>query len=148
VNDATLPGVPELPIRLEPFAADSVAAVVTSRPASCAVPPPPTQGSSLMTSVNIRLAIAAIVAASCIAIPVSASAQTLPPTFRSDAAQSPGTQPEPTTVEVVQPARTIVRDVDEVLPIVLSGTALLAVLALFGFTLVRTRVVPRPGRSH
>jgi hypothetical protein len=41
-----------------------------------------------------------------------------------------------------------VRDVDEVLPIVLSGTALLAVLALFGFTLVRTRVVPRPGRSH
>jgi hypothetical protein len=101
-----------------------------------------------MTSVNIRLAIAAIVAASCIAIPVSASAQTLPPTFRSDAAQSPGTQPEPTTVEVVEPARTIVRDVDEVLPIVLSGTALLAVLALFGFTLVRTRVVPRPGRSH
>jgi hypothetical protein len=104
-----------------------------------------------MTSVNIRRAVAAIVAASCIAIPVSASAQTLPPTFRSDAAQSPGTpgtQPEPTTVEVVQPARTIVRDVDEVLPIVLSGTALLAVLALFGFTLVRTRVVPRPGRSH
>ena len=76
------------------------------------------------------------------------SAQTLPPTFRSDAAQSGGTQPEPTTVEVVQPERTIVRDVDEVLPIVLSGTALLAVLALFGFTLVRTRIVPRPGRSH
>jgi hypothetical protein len=133
-----------------------------------------------MTSINVRCAVAAIVAASCMAIPVSASAQTLPPTFRSDAAQSGGdhttttsaansaftsaqtlpptfrsdaaqsgnTQPEPTTVEVVQPARTIVRDVDEVLPIVLSGTALLAVFALFGFTLVRTRVVPRPGRSH
>ena len=133
-----------------------------------------------MTSTNIRRAVAAIVAASCMAIPASASAQTLPPTFRSDAAQSDGdhttttgaakstlpsahtlpptfrsdaaqsggTQPEPTTVEVVQPERTIVRDVDEVLPIVLSGTALLAVLALFGFTLVRTRLVPRPGRSH
>ena len=133
-----------------------------------------------MTSINIRRAVAATVAASCMAIPVSASAQTLPPTFRSDAAQSggdhtttavaatfdapsaqtlpptfrsdaaqsSGLQPEPTTVEVVQPARTIVRDVDEVLPIVLSGTALLAVLALFGFTLVRTRLVPRPGRSH
>ena len=133
-----------------------------------------------MTSINIRRAVAAIVAASCMAIPASASAQTLPPTFRSDAAQSGddhttttgaakstlpsaqtlpptfrsdaaqsgGTQPEPTTVEVVQPERTIVRDDDEVLPIVLSGTALLAVLALFGFTLVRTRLVPRPGRSH
>jgi hypothetical protein len=133
-----------------------------------------------MTSINIRRTVAAIVAASCMAIPASASAQTLPPTFRSDAAQSGGeytttagaatstlpsartlpptfrsdaaqsggTQPEPTTVEVVQPERTIVRDVDEVLPIVLSGTALLAVLALFGFTLVRTRLVPRPDRSH
>ena len=133
-----------------------------------------------MTSTNIRRAVAAIVAASCMAIPVSASAQnlpptfrsdaaqsgddhttttgaakstlalaqTLPPTFRSDAAQSGGTQPEPTTVEVIQPERTIVRDQDEVLPIVLSGAALLAVLALFGFTLVRTRLVPRPGRSH
>ena len=43
-----------------------------------------------MTSSNIRRAVAAIVAASCMAIPVSASAQTLPPTFRSDAAQSGG----------------------------------------------------------
>ena len=101
-----------------------------------------------MLSLNIRRAAAVIVAASCIAIPASASAQTLPPTFRTDAAQSGGTQPEPTIVEVLQPARTIVREVDEVLPIVLSGTALMAVLALFGFTLVRTRVVPRPSRSH
>jgi hypothetical protein len=133
-----------------------------------------------MTSIHVRRAVAAIVAASCLAIPASASAQTLPPTFHSDAAQSGGDhttttsaakstfrsaqtlpptfrsdaaqsgypQPEPTTVQVVRPERTIVRDVDEVLPIVLSGTALLAVLALFGFTLVRTRVVPRPRRSH
>ena len=133
-----------------------------------------------MTSTNIRRSVAAIVAASCMAIPASASAQTLPstfrsdaaqsgddhtittgaaklalpfaqtlpPTFRSDAAQSGGTRPEPTTVEVIQPQRTIVREDDELLPIVLSGTALLAVLALFGFTLMRTRLVPRPGRSH
>lgn len=57
-------------------------------------------------------------------------------------------QPAPTTVEVVRPERTIVRDVDEALPIALSATALLLVLAMFGITLARTRLVPRPGRSH
>jgi hypothetical protein len=55
-------------------------------------------------------------------------------------------QPAPTTVEVVRPERTIVRDVDEILPLVLSSTAMLLVLLGIGFTLVRTRVVP--GRSH
>jgi hypothetical protein len=53
----------------------------------------------------------------------------------------------PTTIEVVQPERTIVRDVDEALPIALAGTALLLVLATLGITLVRMRLVPRPGRS-
>ena len=41
----------------------------------------------------------------------------------------------PTTIEVVQPERTIVRDVDEALPLILSGTALLLVLAGVGLTL-------------
>ncbi len=55
-------------------------------------------------------------------------------------------QPAPTTVEVVRPERTIVRDVDEVLPLVLSSTAMLLVLFGIGFTLLRTRMVA--GRSH
>jgi hypothetical protein len=59
--------------------------------------------------------------------------------FRGDA---------PTTIELVRPERTIVRDVDETLPLILSGTALLLVLAGVGFTLVRTRMEPRPGRGH
>jgi hypothetical protein len=54
----------------------------------------------------------------------------------------------PTTIGVVQPERTIVRDVDEALPIALAGSALLLVLATRGITLVRARLVPRPGRSN
>jgi hypothetical protein len=54
----------------------------------------------------------------------------------------------PTTIEVVRPERTIVRDVDQALPIALAGSALVLVLAMIGVTLVRTRLVPRPGRSH
>jgi hypothetical protein len=54
----------------------------------------------------------------------------------------------PTAIEVVRPERTIVRDVDEELPIILSGTALLLVVASFAMTLVYGRMMPRPGRSH
>jgi hypothetical protein len=54
----------------------------------------------------------------------------------------------PSTIEVVRPERTIGRDVDEALPLILSSTALLLVLAGIAITLVRTRLVPRPGRSH
>src|SRR5215207_6835204 len=102
---------------------------------------------------------------------------TLPDTFRTDAAQlhgartadesesaytygghgdNPADHPgmngalendRPTTIEVVRPERTIVRDVDEALPLILSGTALALVLASLGFALVRMRLVPRPGRS-
>jgi hypothetical protein len=53
----------------------------------------------------------------------------------------------PTTIEVVRPERTIVRDVDEALPIALSSTALLLVLAALAGMLVPGRLVPRPGRS-
>lgn len=53
-----------------------------------------------------------------------------------------------TTIEVVQPERTIVRDVDDALPLIMSGTALLLVLCGVGLTLLRTRMMPRPGRSR
>jgi hypothetical protein len=50
----------------------------------------------------------------------------------------------PTTIEVVRPERTIVRDVDELLPLILSSTALMLVLAGFGVLLVRGRAL----RTH
>jgi hypothetical protein len=52
------------------------------------------------------------------------------------ASRAPQYQP-PATIQVVRPERTVVRDVDEVLPLVLSGAALL--LALFGLGVVMTR---------
>jgi hypothetical protein len=54
----------------------------------------------------------------------------------------------PTPIDVVRPERTIVRDVDQALPIALAGSALVLVLAMIGVTLVRTRLAPRPGRSQ
>ena len=111
---------------------------------------------------------AALVVVSCLAASSAASAAT----DRSDAAQAGwvtnadgsagwppadfrgGDQPadhpgasrantaEPATIEVVRPERTIVRDVDELLPLLLSGAALMLVLAGFGVVLVRGRVRP------
>ena len=46
---------------------------------------------------------------------------------------------EPRTIQVVRPERTIVRDTDAVLPIALSGAALLVALGLAGTQLVRAR---------
>jgi hypothetical protein len=43
------------------------------------------------------------------------------------------------TIQVVRPQRTIVRDTDPVLPIALSGAALLVALGLAGTALARTR---------
>jgi hypothetical protein len=89
----------------------------------------------------------------------TATASTLPSTHISDAAQAgyPGTpdnQPgairaataEQRTVEVVRPERTIVRDVDDALPMIVSTTALLLVLAGLAVVLIRTRMTPRAGR--
>jgi hypothetical protein len=155
-----------------------------------------------MTFISTRHAVVAIVAASCLAIPATASAMPYSPptTIESDAAQAavqpttdrtdaatpmpcmpsclaqagsnattpkstfpsqglrgdnpadhPGmsrAQPTPTTIEVIRPERTIVRDVDQALPIALAGSALMLVLAMIGVTLVRTRLAPRPGRGH
>jgi hypothetical protein len=55
----------------------------------------------------------------------------------------------PATIQVVRPERTVVRDVNEVLPLVLSGAALL--LALFGVGVVMTRTGTARrlvGRAH
>ena len=46
---------------------------------------------------------------------------------------------QPRTIQIVQPQRTIVRDTDPVLPIALSGAALLVALGLAGTQLVRRR---------
>jgi len=43
----------------------------------------------------------------------------------------------PTTFEVVRPERTIVRDVDEALPVILSGLALLIAMGGVGFVVLR-----------
>jgi hypothetical protein len=161
-----------------------------------------------MTSTRNRSLVAALVATSCLALPASASADSLPSTYKSDAAQAgyvsmrtatgstdtlpstymsdaaqtgyaptltasadtlpsthmsdaaqasyPGTparQPgairaataEPTTIEIVRPERTIVRDVTEPLPLILSSIALLLGLVGVAVALVRTRIAPRPG---
>jgi hypothetical protein len=51
----------------------------------------------------------------------------------------------PTTIQVVRPERTIVRDVDEVLPVALSSTALLLALGGYTFVLVASIRRRRPG---
>jgi hypothetical protein len=54
----------------------------------------------------------------------------------------------PTTIQVVRPERTIVRDVDEVLPVVLSSAALLVALGGCAFLLLASIRRRRPGSSH
>jgi hypothetical protein len=49
----------------------------------------------------------------------------------------------PRTIQVVRPERTVVREVNEVLPIVLSGVALLLAMGGVGIALVRTRTARR-----
>jgi hypothetical protein len=64
------------------------------------------------------------------------------------ASRAPAAAPQ--TIEVVRPETTVVRDVNELLPIVLSGAALLIVLMGAAFLLVRVRLEHRHavGRSH
>jgi glycoprotein J len=49
----------------------------------------------------------------------------------------------PTTLQVVRPERTIVRDADRELPIILAGLALAIALGGAGYVLVRTRTLQR-----
>ena len=125
-----------------------------------------------MKRLSIRRLTIVIAAATCLAVPAAAQADyTLPDTFRTDTAQSGGDagnraphdvivgddimshpgmpgMPKydpPTRIEVVRPERTIVRDVDESLPLILSSAALLLALAGAGVAVMRTRMTPRPG---
>ena len=68
----------------------------------------------------------------------------------ADFPRASGAPDVPTTIQVVRPERTVVRDVNEVLPIALSGAALLIVLMGAAFVLVRVRLERRHavGRSH
>jgi len=55
----------------------------------------------------------------------------------------------PSTIEVVRPERTIVRDVDEALPIIIASLALLIALAGTGYTSMRSGGSrPAVGRTH
>jgi hypothetical protein len=54
----------------------------------------------------------------------------------------------PTTIQVVRPERTIVRDVDTVLPVVVSSAALLVAVAGSAFLLVGSTRRRRLGSSH
>ena len=56
----------------------------------------------------------------------------------------------PATIQVVRPQRTIVRNVNQALPTLLAGLALLVALGGAGFVLVRTRSSQRSviGRPH
>jgi len=118
-----------------------------------------------MTFILSRRTAAAIAASICMAIPAVARADsnTEPaptPAFPSAdfrAGDNPADHPGmsrapqyegPTTIEVVRPERTIVRDVNEALPIALSGAALLLALAALAGMLIRGagRLVPRSHR--
>jgi hypothetical protein len=54
----------------------------------------------------------------------------------------------PTTIQVVRPERTIVRDVDEVLPVVMSSAALLVAVGGSAFLLAGSARRRRLGSSH
>ena len=54
------------------------------------------------------------------------------------ASRAPNYDP-PATIQVVRPERTIVRDVNEELPVIMAGLALLIAVGGAGLALVRTR---------
>jgi hypothetical protein len=49
----------------------------------------------------------------------------------------------PTTIQVVRPERTIVRDADQTLPMILAGLALLVALASAGYAIAHARTLRR-----
>jgi hypothetical protein len=54
----------------------------------------------------------------------------------------------PRTIQIVQPERTVVRDVDEALPLVLSGVAVLFTLGSFGLVIASSNRRLRFHRTH
>lgn len=73
--------------------------------------------------------------------PVPAKVGDTPATFPG-ASRAPEYE-APATLQVVRPERTIVRDVDEELPIILAGLALAIAVGGAGYVLVRTRALQR-----
>jgi hypothetical protein len=61
------------------------------------------------------------------------------------ASRAPQLEP-PTTIEVVRPERTVIRDTNEELPIALASLAVLIALGGTGYMLVRTRAPERVAR--
>jgi hypothetical protein len=93
--------------------------------------------------------IATLVPASALALPgqdaavssVTSNVGDTPATFPG-ASRAPEYE-APATLQVVRPERTIVRDVDQELPIILAGVALAVALGGAGYVLVRTRTLQR-----
>jgi hypothetical protein len=71
--------------------------------------------------------------------PVAAASKVGDTKFDSPGASRAPQYDTPRTIQVVRPERTIVRDTDPVLPIALSGAALLVALGLAGTALIRVR---------
>jgi hypothetical protein len=68
-----------------------------------------------------------------VVVPVAKSGDT--PADFPGASRAPEPVPGPTTIEVVRPERTIVRDTDPILPIALAGLALLVAFGAAGAAL-------------
>ena len=108
-------------------------------------------------STHRRHIAAAVVAALVVPVAVPAAALAVPADLRfpSNSTQpgpavgdtkvdSPGASrapryEQPSTIRIIRPERTIVRETDSVLPIALSGAALIVALGLAGTQLVRAR---------
>jgi hypothetical protein len=73
----------------------------------------------------------AVLAAAALAAPSAGASPII-----DNVAQQPPASAVPTTIQVVRPQRTIVRDADQALPIALSSAALLVALGGSGFVLV------------
>jgi hypothetical protein len=126
-----------------------------------------------MPSIRSGVRLAAVIAVLSSAIPASAVASdySLPSTFATDSAQSVATAAafppagfrggdlpvdhpgvviagRRTTIPVAQPQRTIIREVNDRLPIVLAAAALALVVFSLAFTLVRTGGLPWTTRSQ
>jgi len=71
------------------------------------------------------------------------------PVDHPGASRAPEYNP-PATIQVVRPERTIVRDVDDTLPTIMAGLALLVALGGTGFAVIHARSLQRgvAGRSH
>jgi hypothetical protein len=85
---------------------------------------------------------------SLVVSPVSAASKGDTPVDFPGARRAPEFQ-APSTIQIVRPERTVVRNVDEALPIALSSAALLLAVGGLGIALVRTGTARRlVSRTH